>query len=193
MKKNSNLSDERSISLSADTCEKVINKQSSVPRIVHLLIYRSNPQILNERARRQPLIFLLELPTTVREIGIILGAEKCEKARKLHFDCPDSENHRGILIHNFNAQFWVHYFCCGIGLVNVSCFTRLAAAEGSVLPYMSRTVSDSYEYQWFTHDLTDKYFQKRKPEIFIGKLARYFIGQVNLNLINPYSIPSEDK
>ena len=122
-----------------------------------------------------------------------MGAEKCEKGRKLYFDCSDTINHRGILIHNFNAQFWVHYFRCGIGLVSVSCFSQLVSAEGSVLPTMTRTVADSYEYQWFTHDLASKYFQNDKPDIYLKKLAKYFVEQVNPNLISPYSIYFEQK
>lgn len=161
--------------------------------LCNFLIYRNNPEILNERARRQPFQPLGRVPTTVKEAGEILGAEKCEKGRKLYFDCSKQENHRGILIHNFNAQFWVHYFRCGIGLVNVSCFSQLASAEGSVLPLMSRTVADSFEYQWFTHDLREKYFRREKPVTYIKKLTKYFIEEVNPNLINSYSIYSDEK
>jgi hypothetical protein len=173
--------------------KKLIITEAPCRELCNFLIYRQNPEILNERARWQPALQLHKIPANVWEVGEILGAEKCEKRRKLYFDCADSENHRGILIHNFNAQFWVHYFRCGIGLVNVSCFSQLATAEGSVLPTMTRTVADSYEYQWFIHDLTEKYFKNRKPEIFIGKLAKYFVEQVNPNLISPYSVHSEDK
>ena len=88
----------------------------------NFLIYQNNSEILNERARKQPSIFLPKLPTNVREIGIVLRAKKCEKGRKLYFDYADTANHRGILIHNFNAQFWVHYFRSGIGLVSVTYF-----------------------------------------------------------------------
>ena len=146
--------------------------------LCNFLTYQSNPEILNERARKQPQISLPKLPTNVREVGILLGAKKCEKGRKLYFDSTDTENQRGILIHNFNAQFWVHYFRCGIAFVSVTCFSRLASAEGSVLPTMSRTVDASFEYQWFTHDLADKYFQKGKTEIYISKLANYFLHAV---------------
>lgn len=78
-------------------------------------------------------------------------------------------------------------------MISISCFSGLASAEGSVLPLMSRTVADSYEYQWFTHDLGEKYFQKAKPKIYIKKLADYFINRVNPNLISPYSIFTEEK
>lgn len=167
--------------------------EAPLKELCNFLIYQSNPEIINERARRQPSISLLKLPTTVREVGNILGATKCEKSRKLYFDSTETETHRSILIHNFNAQFWVCYFRCGIGLVNISCFSHLASAESSVLPSMSRTVADSYEYQWFTHRLADKYFQKGKPRVYVGKLAKYFIDRVNSNLIGPYSIYSEDR
>lgn len=173
--------------------KKLIITEAPCRELCNFLIYQNNPEILNERARRQPILRLTKLPVNVREVGQILGAEKCKKGRKLYFDCADSANKRGILIHNFNAQFWVHFFRCGIGLVNVSCFSQLASAEGSVLPTMIRTVAGSYEYQWFTHDLTEKYFQQDKPEIFIGKLAKYFVERVNPNLISPYSIHSADK
>lgn len=173
--------------------KKLIITEAPCRELCHFLIYRQNPEILNEWARRQPTLQLAKLSANVQDVGRILGAEKCEKGRKLYLDCTDSENQRSILIHNFNAQFWVHYFRYGIGLVSVSCFNQLASAKGSVLPTMTRIVSDSYEYQWFTHDLEVKYFQKGKPEIFIGKLAKYFLEEVNPNLISPYSIYSEDK
>lgn len=161
--------------------------------LCNFLIYQQNGEILNERARQQPKVFLPRLPKDVQEVGKFLGALKCEKARKLYFDCTDTANNRSILIHNFNAQFWVHYFRNGIGLVSVTCFSHLASAEGSVLPSMSRTIDDSYEYQWFTHDLTEKYFQRGKPGIYLKRLTRYFIEQVNPRLICPYSIISEGK
>lgn len=74
----------------------------------NFLIYQNNPALLNERARRQPTTAFENLPTSVKQVGELLGAEKCEKNRKLYFDCTNTENHRGILIHNFNAEFWVH-------------------------------------------------------------------------------------
>jgi hypothetical protein len=161
--------------------------------LCNFLIYQINSELLNERARRQPVRAFESLPTSVKQVGKLLGAKKCEKNRKLYFDCTDTENHRGILLHNFNAQFWVNYFRCGIGLVNISCFSQLASAQGSVLPTMTRTVADSYEYQWFTHDLADNFFQKDKSEIYIKKIAKYFVEKVNPNLVSPYLILSEDK
>lgn len=173
--------------------KKLVITETPCREFCNFLIYRHNPEILNERARRQPSISFPKLSANVRDVGEILGAERCEKERKLYFNCADTENHRGILIHNFNAQFWVHYFRSGIGLVNVSCFSQLASAQGSVLPDMSRTVSDSYEFQWFTHDLADKFFQKGRSDIYIKRLARYFIERVNPNLVSPYLIFSEKK
>lgn len=161
--------------------------------LCNFLIYQNNPELLNERARRQPIRDFKNLPTSVKQVGELLGAKKCEKNRKLYFDCTEMENHRGILIHNFNAQFWVHFFRRGIGLVNVSCFSQIASAQSSVLPTMTRTVADSYEYQWFTHNLADNFFQKDKSEIYIKKLAKYFVEKVNPNLVSPYLILSEEK
>lgn len=161
--------------------------------LCNFLIYQNNPEILNERARRQPLIALPKLPKSVQEVGKLLRAEKCEKGRKLYFDCTDTENHRSILIHNYDAQFWVHYFRGGIGLVSVTCFSQLASAEGSVLPFKSRTIDASYEYQWFTHNLPSKYFQAGKPNIYLNKLAKYFVEKVNPSLISSYTILWEVK
>ena len=161
--------------------------------LCNFLIYLKNPEILNERAWRQPALSFSKIPQTVREVGDMLGAEKCERNRKLYFDCSESRNHRGVLIHNFNAQFWVHYFRCGIGLVSLSYFSQLASAEGSVLPGMSRAVTDSHEFQWFTHDLAGKYFQKEKPAIYIRGLSDYFIRRVNPGLVSSYSIRLEKK
>lgn len=136
---------------------------------------------------------LPKIPTTIKEIGEILCAEKCEKGRKLYFDCTKTDIHRAILIHNIDAQFWVHYFRSGIGLVNISCFSNLASAEGAVLPLMSRNITDSFEYQWFTHNLPEKYFQNEKPANYANNLSKYFIEQINPNLISPYSICFEPK
>ena len=161
--------------------------------LLNFLVYRQNPEILNERARRQPALHLPYLPTHVRQLGVLLRAKKCEKGRKLYFDSTETKNHRSILIHNFNAQFWVHYFRGGIGLVSITCFGGLSSAEGSVMPTMTRTVADSYEYQWFSHDLGEKYFQSGKRETYLTQLGRYFVEKVNPSLISPYSIVSESK
>jgi len=74
--------------------------------------------------RRQPALSLLKIPTIIKEIGEILGAEKCENGRKLFFDCKKTEIHCAVLIHNIGVQFWVHYFCSEIGLVNILHFQK---------------------------------------------------------------------
>ena len=165
--------------------------QTPCRELCNFLVYCQNPEILNERARRHLVRVFDKIPASVKEVGELFGAEKCEKNRKLYFDCTKTENHRGILIHNFNAQFWVHFFRCGIGLVNVSCFSQLASAECSVLPLMTRTVADSFEYQWFIHDLNARHFTKGKFCTNHKKLANYFIKQINPTLIIPYSIYQE--
>lgn len=161
--------------------------------LLNFLIYLQNPEILNERARSQPPLQLTKFPTNVSDLSELLDAAKCERQRKLYFDCTRTEKHRSLLIHNFNAQFWVHYFRCGIGLVSISCFGQPASAEGSVMPMMKRTVEASYEYQWFTHDLADKYFQKDKPYIYLNKLSKHFVERVNPKLVSPYSFCLEGK
>lgn len=161
--------------------------------LLNFLIYRQIPELLNERARRQPALNLSNYPKNILELGQLLRAKRCESGRKLYFNCTDTKNHRSILIHNINAQFWVHYFRCGIGIVNITCFSNLSSAEGTVLPTMTRTVADSYEYQWFTHDLKKKYFQKDKSKIYLNKLTKYFVKKVNPQLISPYTILSESK
>lgn len=142
--------------------------------------------------RRHPALSFDELPKAIREIGKILGAEKCEKNRKLYFACTESQNHRGVLIYNFNAQFWVHYFRCGIGLVSILCFSQIASAGGSVLPLKSRTVADFYQYQWFAHDLDSSFFTGNLSKMTVTKLGSYFIKRINPTLAYPYSICFEN-
>lgn len=110
----------------------------------NFLIYRQNPEILNERARHQPKNSVIgKIPSDVREIGELLGAGRCERNRKLFFDVAQRVNLRAVLIHNVNAQFWVYYFRCGIGLVNLSFFGYVESAETSIPPDGTRTVADS--------------------------------------------------
>lgn len=161
----------------------------------NFLIYRQNPEILNERARRQPKSLSLEkIPMDVREIGELLGAAKCERNRKLFFDCRQMENLRAVLIHNVNAQFWVYYFRCGIGLVNLTYFGYVQSAETSIPPDGTRTIADSYDFQWFAHSLPQKYFKtaKRMPEN-VKNLGKYFVERVNPTLVNPHSIFYENR
>lgn len=72
------------------------------------------------------------MPLTIKELGIVLRAESRDKNGKLFFNCEKTENHLAVLLDNYGAQFWIHYFRCGIGLVNLSFFNHLASAEGSL-------------------------------------------------------------
>lgn len=174
----------RNLALTEAVCRELRN----------FLIYRENPEILNERARHQPNNSLIEkIPASMREIGELLGAAKCESNRKLFFDLARRDNLRGVLIHNVNAQFWVYYFRCGIGLVNLSFFGYVESAETSVPPDGIRTVADSYDFQWFAHSLPAKYFKASKREENVKNLGRYFVKRVNPTLVNPHSIFYENR
>ena len=158
--------------------------------LLNFLLYGQNPALLHERARRQPRLDLEKLPTTIQELGVLLGAAKCEKGRKLFFDDAKTASQRGVLIHNFNAQFWVHYFRCGIGLVSVSCFAELAAAEGAVVSAKTCRIGGK-EIQWFTHPSDGKFFKKGRSATAVNELAGHFLEQVNPQLINSYLIYGE--
>jgi hypothetical protein len=160
----------------------------------NFLIYRQNPEILNERARHQPKSLNLEkIPDDVREIGELLEADRCERNRKLFFDVARHENLRAVLIHNVNAQFWVYYFACGIGLVNLSFFGYVESAETSIPPDGTRTVADSYDFQWFAHALPAKYFKASKRKDNVQNLGKYFVERVNPTLVSPHSIFYENR
>lgn len=160
----------------------------------NFLIYRQHPEILNERARHQPRNSVIEkIPADVREIGELLGAAKCERNRKLFFDCSQTENLRSVLIHNVNAQFWVYYFRSGIGLVNLSFFGYVESAESSIPPDGTRAVADSYDFQWFAHALPAKYFRTTKRKESVKNLGKYFVERVNPTLVNPHSIFYENR
>jgi len=105
----------------------------------------------------------------------------------LYFDCRESNQQVPILLHNNGAQFWIHYFRCGIGLVNLSFFSQLASAEGSLHNH-TRNITASHEYQWFTHDLVKVFFDGSLSESKVLDLGEYFIESVNPKLISPYSI-----
>ncbi|HMS38626.1 MAG TPA: hypothetical protein PKE69_00125 [Pyrinomonadaceae bacterium] len=102
-------------------------------------------------------------------------------------DCWENNRHVAILLHNNGAQFWIHYFACGIGLVSLSFFSQLVSAEGS-LHNQTRNITASHEHQWFTHDLSAESFNSNVSESKIAKLGDYFIEIVNPTLISPYSI-----
>ena len=161
--------------------------RAPLTELLNFLIYGRYPELLNERARRQPSVSLAMIPSTVKELKNILGAEKCDKNEKFFFDCERSGNHFAVLLHNQGAQFWVHYFRSGIGLVSLSFFSQLASAEGSLLN-RTRSITHSNEYQWFTHDLELKFFDGGVSETPVDKLGDYFVERVNPRLVSPYSI-----
>lgn len=161
--------------------------------LLNFLVYRQDSELLNEEARRQPVLSLRDLPKSISELAKILGAEKCEKGRKLYFDCGKTEVLRAVLVHNIDAQFWVYYFRCGIGLVDVSHFSRLLSGKVNFLPSGVWEVTDSYEYQWFSHNLADCHFESGKSKSGVKRLGKYFVDCVNPNLVSPYSIRVEEK
>ena len=155
--------------------------------LLNFLIYGQHAELFTERARRQPVLELMQIPATTRELKEILKAEKCDKNGKIFFDCEKPENHIAVLLDNHGAQFWIHYFACGIGLVSLSFFSHLSSAEGSLLN-KTRNVTHSHEYQWFTHDLTAEFFCGETSETKIKRLGDYFIERVNPTLVSTYSI-----
>lgn len=155
--------------------------------LLNFLIYGRIPELLTERARRQPELALTEIPATARELKGILKAEKLDKNGKMFFDCGKPENHIAVLLDNHGAQFWIHYFACGVGLVGLSFFGHLSSAEGSLFN-QTRNVTHSHEYQWFTHGLTAEYFCGKTSEAKIKRLGDYFIERVNPTLVSPYSV-----
>jgi hypothetical protein len=159
--------------------------------LLNFLIYHQHSELLSERARRQPSVSFAKTPLTVKELKDFLKADKCDKNKKFFFDCEKSENHVAVLLHNQGAQFWVHYFRCGIGLVNLSFFSQLASTEGSLLN-QTRSVTHSNEYQRFTHDFESEIFACGTSEALIKELGNYFIERVNPTLISPYSIRFEN-
>lgn len=127
----------------------------------------------------------------VNDLKDFLGAEKCDKNKKLFFDCEKSENLVAVLLDNQGAQFWIHYFRLGVGLVNLSFFKQLASAEGSLLNH-THSVTHKSEYQWFAHDLKPRIFAGEVSETLAKKLGDYFIERVNPALVSPYSIRFEN-
>lgn len=159
--------------------------------LLNFLIYRKHTELLTERARRQPPLSWEKYPLTIKELGIALRAESRDKNGKLFFNCERAEKHVAVLLDNHGAQFWVHYFRCGIGLVNLSFFSHLVSAEGALTNGTRNVTHGSLEYQWFTHDLTAQFFGGCVDEITIQRLGDYFVEKVNPALVNPYSIYSE--
>lgn len=159
--------------------------------LLNFLIYGQHSELLTEQARRQPVLSWEKTPSTAKELKEILGAEKLDKNGKLFFDCRNFENQVAVLLDNHGAQFWVHYFRRGIGLVSLSFFRHLASAEGS-LTNQTRNVTHSHEYQWFTHDLGAEFFGGEISETEIRQLGDYFVEGVNPTLVSPYSIYFEN-
>ena len=155
--------------------------------LLNFLIYGQHAELLTERARCQPLLSWEKYPLTVKELGIALRAESLDKNGKLFFNCEKTEKHVAVLLDNHGAQFWIHYFRCGIGLVSLSFFSHLASAEGS-LTNQTRSVMHGGEYQWFTHELSAEFFGSKFDETTIERLGDYFIEKVNPALVYPYSI-----
>jgi hypothetical protein len=87
--------------------------------LLNFLIYNQRRELLTERARKQPVLTLPSLPSNVRELKEFLNASQLDKNGKLYFDCWESNRHIAVLLHNNGAQFWIHYFACGIGLVSL--------------------------------------------------------------------------
>lgn len=160
--------------------------------LLNFLIYGRHAELLTERARQQPALRLRKIQTTARELKDVLKAGRLDKNGKMFFDCASPDNHHvAVLLDNHGAQFWIHYFRCGIGLVNLSFFSHLASAEGSVTNN-ARSVTHKCEYQWFAHELPAEFFGGEIDEDAIRRLGDYFIEKVNPTLVYPYSIYSEN-
>jgi len=157
--------------------------------LLNFLIYGRSPELLTEGARKQPAV--TETASNVKDLKAFLKAEKCDKNGKLFFDCDGREHHVAVLLDNQGAQFWIHYFACGIGLVSLSFFSQLASAESSLLN-QTRNVMHSHEYQWFTHDLSAEFFSSENSAAKIERLGDYFIERVNPTLVSSYSIYFEN-
>lgn len=160
--------------------------------LLNFLIYGRHAELLTERARRQPALSLAQIPATPRELKDVLKAKRLDKNGKLFFDCAEGEHQIAVLLDNHGAQFWIYYFRCGIGLVNLSFFSHLAAAEGALTNQTHNITHGSLEYQWFTHDLSAELFNGDMEETTIKSLGDYFVKIVNPTLVNPYSIYLEN-
>lgn len=181
--------------------ENIICKPSSVKtlavsaapirELLNFLIYNQRRELLTERARKQPELSLPKVPSDAKELKDVLKASRLDKNGKLFFDCETSENQIAVLLDNHGAQFWVHYFRCGIGLVNLSFFSHLASAQGSIMNQTRNITHGSLEYQWFAHCLSAEIFSGKIPETTIKRLGDYFVEIINPTLVYPYSIYSE--
>jgi len=159
--------------------------------LLNFFTYGRHAELLTERARRQPALALSKIPSTAKELKNLLKAEHLDKNGKLFFDCAASEHHVAVLLDNHGAQFWIHYFRCGIGLVNLSFFSHLASAEGALTNQTRNVKHGSLEYQWFTHSLSAEIFNGEMSEAAVNRLGDYFVEIINPTLVYPYSIYSE--
>ena len=155
--------------------------------LLNFLIYNQRRELLSERARKQPVLSELNIPSNVRELKEFLNASRLDKNGKLYFDCRSFNQHIAILLHNNGAQFWIHYFRSGIGLVSLSFFSQIFSVE-CYLTNLTRNITASHEYQWFTHNLSKDFFDDTVYNSKILELGDYFIESVNPRLISPYSI-----
>jgi len=158
-----------------------------VRELLNFLIYNQRRELLTERARKQPELSLTKVPSDAKELKDVLKASRLDKNGKLFFDCGESDQQVAVLLHNSGAQFWIHYFRCGIGLVSLSFFSQIASAEGS-LTNPTRNITASHEYQWFTHDLPARLFDGSISASKTVEMGDYFVEKVNPSLISPYSI-----
>ena len=160
--------------------------------LLNFLIYGRHAELLTERMRRQPALSPAKVPSTIKDLKDILKARHLDKNGKLYFDCAADENHIAVLLDNHGAQFWIHYFRCGIGLVNLSFFSHLSTAEGALTNQTRNVTQRKLEYQWFTHNLPAEFFAGDIAEAVIQRLGEYFIENVNPTLVYPYSIYAEN-
>ncbi len=116
-----------------------------IRELLNFLIYNQKRELLTERARKQPCLYLPKIPSNTKELKEGLKAARLDKNGKLFFDCRKSHHQVAILLHNNGAQFWIHYFACGIGLVSLSFFSQLASAEGSLMNQI-RNITASHEH-----------------------------------------------
>ena len=161
--------------------------------LLNFLIYGRHVELLTERMRRQPALSPAKIPSTIKDLKDTLKARHLDKNGKLYFDCVASDYHVNILLDNHGAQFWIHYFACGIGLVNLSFFTHLASAEGALTIQTRNVTHGSLEYQWFTHDLPVEFFGGDVAEAAVQRLGEYFIENVNPTLVYPYAVYAENQ
>lgn len=158
--------------------------------LLNFFIYRRHVELLTERARNQPALSPAKIPSTLKDLKDFFRATHLDKNGKLFFDCRASCDQVAVLLDNHGAQFWIHYFRGGIGLVNLSFFSHLASAEGALVN-QTRNVTHGFEYQWFAHDMPTEFFGGKAADETIKRAGDYFLENVNPRLLYPYSIYAE--